>query len=47
MSINELRKAVTDFFSDRSRSQQETRNDLLDLIDEMQMMVESLEGEDE
>jgi len=43
MTIDELRKHVQTFFSDTSRSPAQTKEDLLNLVDEIEMMAESID----
>lgn len=42
MNYEELKKKVMEFFSDRSRSAEETKADLTALRDEIEMLIESL-----
>lgn len=43
MTKDELIEAANKFFSDRTRSQAETRNDLQEVADEIEVMIESLD----
>jgi hypothetical protein len=46
MDYTELKAALDRYFSDRSRSAEETRQGLVDLRDELDMLIDSLpEGE--
>ena len=45
MSFDDMKKAVDTFFSDTSRSQEETLTDLRTMVEEIEIMIESLEAE--
>jgi hypothetical protein len=47
MTKEQLLKAIDDFFSDTSRSQSQTWNDLQDAISHAQMLCESLPDPDD
>ncbi len=45
MTKSQLQQYINEFFSDTSRPQHKTKEDMLDLIDFMQGMADSLEDE--
>lgn len=44
MSYDEIIEAITKYFGDTSRSQSETKSDLLGIAEHCETMAESLEG---
>lgn len=47
MTYEQLRASVMEFFGDKSRSQGETKRDLLALSDELQTLADSLVDTDD
>lgn len=45
MTLEELKEALQKFFGDTSRSQQETRDGLLDIAADAELLAEGLEDE--
>jgi hypothetical protein len=47
MTLEEAKKAVDKYFSDTSRSKSETKRGLFTLIEEIEIMIDSLKEEEE
>ena len=46
MTYEELEQVVTDYFSDKTRTQSETKEDLLAIAENCETLASSLEGDD-
>ena len=47
MTYDELEQAVTDYFGDKSRSQRETKTDLMSLAEHCETLADTLDGGDD
>lgn len=47
MTLKELKEALQAFFGDTSRSAHETRNGLLEIAEDAQMLAESIPADDD